>query len=391
MDSRVANDISAYDQSRYSLNLPTSSSAPVPRYHVGQPIRVSWTAPSNHSRKDWIGIYRLGSCRSQLVTRISSVGKWMPIYQDEWDGDEYVEPSMMNGSGDKGGVKREHAGEVVFKGDQLPWAPGEYELRYHHDGKHNVMSRVVPVEIYGESIVGDETFGGLWARWNWLMRTVAKPIDVSSYKAIRSTLLNIVTLSLDSDPNLVPRSVKGKQGRLRGFHSNPDTSEQGQGAAKDPTLTTGIASDTTGKAAVGPDEIESDSATLDANARMHTRSVDALDLGHLSHASDQRGGNDDRGGHHGVDLKEEGVKGVGTDGEGTFDKDEDDGHNVDDFTIMDEIQAKRIVSLCEMAFGVEMTVDVVVADANVGLLASRVVGARRLAGGQVGDGAGNGG
>ena len=136
--TRLARDISAYDASCYSLTLPTSSS--VPRIHVGQPIRVSWTAPSNHSRKDWIGIYRYGSCKSQLVTRISSLGMWMPIFEEEYDRD------LPLTSGEQ---TKCAAGEVVFRGNQLPWAPGRYELRYHHDGKHNVMSRVAPVEIFG--------------------------------------------------------------------------------------------------------------------------------------------------------------------------------------------------------------------------------------------------
>jgi phosphatidylethanolamine N-methyltransferase len=134
--------LSAYDRSRYNINCATSSSTQVPRYHVGQPIRVSWTAPSNHSRKDWIGIYRLGSCKAALVTKISSVGKWMPIYDDEWEGDQQVET-------DSNAEKRD-AGIVVFKGNRLPWAPGQYEVRYHHDGKHNVMSRIAPIEIFGE-------------------------------------------------------------------------------------------------------------------------------------------------------------------------------------------------------------------------------------------------
>jgi phosphatidylethanolamine N-methyltransferase len=128
------------------MTLPTGSGVDVPRFHVGQPIGVSWTAPANHSRKDWIGIYRLGSCKSQLVTRISSVGKWMPIYEEEYDGDRPIKNPV---SGDES-LTRPDAGEVVFRGDQLPWAPGQYELRYHHDGKHNVMSRVAPIEIYGE-------------------------------------------------------------------------------------------------------------------------------------------------------------------------------------------------------------------------------------------------
>jgi phosphatidylethanolamine N-methyltransferase len=149
--------MSSYDASRYAIHLATSSAttaAEAPRYHVGQPIRVSWTAPSNHSRKDWIGIYRLGSAKSALVTRISSVGKWMPIYDEEYDGEKQVD--VEGDEKAKKGKDKEndaHAGTVVFRGDRLPWAPGKYELRYHHDGKHNVMSRLAPIEIVGECTV----------------------------------------------------------------------------------------------------------------------------------------------------------------------------------------------------------------------------------------------
>lgn len=59
----------------------------------------------------------------------------------------------------------------------------------------------------------------------------------------------------------------------------------------------------------------------------------------------------------------------------------------DDFIIMDENQAKRIVGLCKYAFGVELSADVVVADANVGALAQRIVGAKSLTGAG-GDGGG---
>lgn len=70
----------------------------------------------------------------------------MPIYEEEWDGDKPVTSSKtpVDTTND--------AGVVIFKGDQLPWTPGSYELRYHHDGKHNVLSRVAPIEIYGESL-----------------------------------------------------------------------------------------------------------------------------------------------------------------------------------------------------------------------------------------------
>ena len=53
----------------------------------------------------------------------------------------------------------------------------------------------------------------------------------------------------------------------------------------------------------------------------------------------------------------------------------------DDFVIMSETQAKRIGSMAELAFGVQLSPDVVIADANVGALARRVMGARSLIGG----------
>jgi phosphatidylethanolamine N-methyltransferase len=52
----------------------------------------------------------------------------------------------------------------------------------------------------------------------------------------------------------------------------------------------------------------------------------------------------------------------------------------DDFIIMSEKQAKRIVSLIQAAFEVDLSMDVVVAEANVGALARRILGARSLKG-----------
>ena len=299
--SRVASDLSAFDTSRYTLKVATASSSPSLRFQVGQPIHVSWTAPSNHSRKDWIGLYRLGSNRSQLVTRTSSLGKWLPIYQDEWDGDKYVVPD--------GKVKQEDAGEVVFSGEYLPWAEGQYELRYHHDGKHNVMSRLAPLEIYGEYTHDCHDL----KTYTESLLSVDRPADPTSLKEVHSCLLNIVALSLDSDPALLPRSAK----TIRPTPGSPTL-------PIDPDLT---------PSALEPNE----NFPPDISDPLPDSPVPSSPV-------------------------------------------EDDGRNPDDFTIMDEKQAKRIVSLCEAAFGVEITVDVVVADANVGALARRIVGARSLMG-----------
>jgi len=66
-------------------------------------------------------------------------------------------------------------------------------------------------------------------------------------------------------------------------------------------------------------------------------------------------------------------------GQGTIEEIEIDEED-DDFIIMSEKQAKRIVQLIQAAFEVELSMDVVVADANVGALARRILGARSLKG-----------
>lgn len=72
------------------------------------------------------------------------MGKWVPIHSDEYDGELPVETGREND------LRNGDGGIVVFNGDSLPWAAGKYELRYHHDGKHNVMSNVGQVEIFGK-------------------------------------------------------------------------------------------------------------------------------------------------------------------------------------------------------------------------------------------------
>lgn len=57
--------------------------------------------------------------------------------------------------------------------------------------------------------------------------------------------------------------------------------------------------------------------------------------------------------------------------------DEDD-RDPDDFVVMEERQAKRIAALVETACGVELSTEVVIADANVGALTRRVIGAKSL-------------
>ncbi|KAF8154235.1 phospholipid methyltransferase-domain-containing protein [Crassisporium funariophilum] len=177
--TRVANDISSYDTAKYRMAVVPSSTTEELAFHLGEPITVKWQAPYKHSRKDWIGLYRVGANKSKQVTKTSSMGMWLPVHDEEWDGDVPLGltrvPSLQHDA---------EKGTVTFKGNTLPWLVGRYEVRYHHDGKYNVMSMDGPIEIY-----------------------VDKPSEVN-FVSVRESLMHIVPLCLDSDPSLIPLSCK---------------------------------------------------------------------------------------------------------------------------------------------------------------------------------------
>ncbi|KAH9931615.1 phosphatidylethanolamine N-methyltransferase [Epithele typhae] len=251
---RVAHDLSSYDANKYNISIVPSAAGSL-RFHLGEPIRVRWRAPLHHSRKDWVGLYRVGANPSALVTRTSSLGMWVPVHDDEWDGDiprELHRPACT-ASGDEAAEE----GEIVFRAGVLPWKTGRYEVRYHHDGKYNVMGVDGPLEV-----------------------VVDKPTELT-FDGVRQSLMHIVPLCLDNDPSLVPQSCK------------PLVRAEG-------------------------------AAAVEADA------------------------------------------------------DAEDGRDSDDFRFWSERQAKRISLAIEQAFDVELTPDVVLADANISALANRVLVAKEL-------------
>ncbi|GAA97238.1 uncharacterized protein L969DRAFT_84335 [Mixia osmundae IAM 14324] len=201
--TRLANsqEMSAYDETQYSLSLPSSVNDALqlpdmpqyrtktpPRYMLGEAIRVQWKAPANHSKRDWIGIYRLGANTSMRVTAVSSQGKWCPTDIDEYEDDEGTRDGRAateDGSLSSASTESASEGFVRLAGSKLPWTVGAYELRYHHDGKHNVMSSLGPLEIY-----------------------VPKPVDQSSFESVHATLSKIIVHCLDRDPALIPQSCR---------------------------------------------------------------------------------------------------------------------------------------------------------------------------------------
>ncbi|KAI8996321.1 phospholipid methyltransferase-domain-containing protein [Trametes punicea] len=179
--SRVASNLSSYDITKYRISIVPSSDGSY-RFHLWEPIRVRWRAPLHHSRKDWIGIYRVGANPSNLVTKTPSEGMWVPVHDDEWDGD--IPLSLHHPKPEDPDSPDVEEGEVVFKGGALPWHTGKYEVRYHHDGKYNVMCLDGPFEV-----------------------VVDKPSQLD-FASVRKSLMHIVPFCLDMDPSLIPQSCK---------------------------------------------------------------------------------------------------------------------------------------------------------------------------------------
>ncbi|CAG8670879.1 1304_t:CDS:2, partial [Acaulospora colombiana] len=83
----LARDLSDYDSTKYNIYvIPTNPDGQL-RFHWGEPINVVWRSPLKHSRRDWVGIYRYGANKSQTMTKTSSLGLWVPVHDEEWDGD----------------------------------------------------------------------------------------------------------------------------------------------------------------------------------------------------------------------------------------------------------------------------------------------------------------
>lgn len=53
---------------------------------------------------------------------MNSLGRWVPVHDEEWDGDIPVSRTVTPESDDD-------CGEVVFKASTVPWEVGTYEVR----------------------------------------------------------------------------------------------------------------------------------------------------------------------------------------------------------------------------------------------------------------------
>ncbi|KAK3079060.1 phosphatidylethanolamine N-methyltransferase [Coniosporium uncinatum] len=193
-------------------------------FEYGTPVKVKWTVPANHGKKDWIGLYMVSDNASREVTRVSSQGRWIattPNVYDETRADEGIlvadqpissSSSKKDGDGD-GDVdadaedgKHYVSGEMQFSGDKLWWTTGVFELRYHHDAKHNVMAVSLPFEVrigrFDDQVSSDEESSSAAAGGGGMRAEVEK------------ALLPVVRNCFDRDPEIAPETVEEGYGAL---------------------------------------------------------------------------------------------------------------------------------------------------------------------------------
>lgn len=164
----------------------------------GAPIRVKWTAPLNHSKKDWVGLYMVTDNASREATKVSAQGRWVATNKGEIDfanadsGILISNQQVLAAERNDGENRDFMSGEMEFSGDKLWWTQGVFEFRYHHDEKHNVMAISLPFEIRIDRFDEDD-------------------VDVDANGIVRSAVeqavLPVVQNCFDRDPDTAPRSA----------------------------------------------------------------------------------------------------------------------------------------------------------------------------------------
>jgi phosphatidylethanolamine N-methyltransferase len=74
---------------------------------------------------------QFGSNQSNIVTKTSSLGRWVPVHNEEWDGDLPLNISRQDIQSGVEKLEGIEEGEIVFDKEILPWSPGVYEVSLH--------------------------------------------------------------------------------------------------------------------------------------------------------------------------------------------------------------------------------------------------------------------
>ena len=204
--TRLEPDLAGYNPGDYSLEVQSKpSSTPSVTFAYGSPITIRWTAPLNHSKKDWVGLYMVAHNASREATRVGSQGRWVATNPNQYDSSTadrgiLVSDRRVPGNTRSDGDSVDYlSGEMEFTGDKLWWTTGVFEFRYHHNGKHNVMAISRPFEIRIDKFDEDD----VEVDSNGLVRGAAE-----------QALLPVVRDCFDRDPEIAPNTVQESYGSL---------------------------------------------------------------------------------------------------------------------------------------------------------------------------------
>lgn len=170
-------------------------------FEYGAPIKVKWTAPANHSKADWIGLYMVSDNASREVSRVSSAGRWVATVPNEYEDSPADKGILVSNQAVPFADGAFVQGEMLFEGDKLWWTQGVFEFRYHHDGKHNVMAISLPFETR----IGRFDDDNVELDYN-------RGVESSLRTAVENALLPVVRNCFDRDPEIAPDGVEGAFG-----------------------------------------------------------------------------------------------------------------------------------------------------------------------------------
>ncbi|KAF3902988.1 hypothetical protein ABW20_dc0106291 [Dactylellina cionopaga] len=213
--SDTATEISKLDVSLYSVSILSAHKLPKPpgsgidgfsplSVPYGSAIKVGWTAPKQHAKDDWIGLYRVNDNSQRSLTGIASMGRWTAVSRGDYppyDEESIVVCDETQPADDEHGEEYIR-GEAVFQGHRLFWHTGVYEFRYHHGGKHHVMAISLPFEIVVDRFDENAPVGTL------------KTKGAISVEEIQAPLMGVVRDCFDRKEELAPETVDDEFGSV---------------------------------------------------------------------------------------------------------------------------------------------------------------------------------
>eukprot|EP00835_Amoeboradix_gromovi_P001585 NODE_75_length_23373_cov_0.434261.p6 type:complete len:325 gc:universal NODE_75_length_23373_cov_0.434261:13980-14954(+) len=105
-------------------------------YLLGEAVIAAYSIPHDHSKYDWIGVYKCKDEEEKDGIRVStgsSKGCWMYL----WGNKSY----------DNDGKDIKLSDVVIFDVDTMLFEVGEYELRIHYDNSHRVLCKSLPFKV----------------------------------------------------------------------------------------------------------------------------------------------------------------------------------------------------------------------------------------------------